>query len=488
MLLSVIITCHDENLLVNYTLRSVEAALKNIKINEYEIIIHLDSPTDYLTRFFKKYSKPYKVFTNHFCDISQSRNFAISRAKGKYLFLIDGDDMISDTFIEKAITLLEKSKNELILYHPSHTMIFYSHSGPDSILQLESCQSKDDGIIKLFSSNRWSSSLIGSSHIFKEHSYPLNKSGYGFEDYSFNIATTYSGILHKIIPDTILFYRQREDSVVRKHTGDYATNCYMDAFSCDAWEKIDSNIFSKIEKQFSETLSPPKSAPKQESRLKKIKNIILSPFNHLEQESAPTPRFSDDFIKTWKHASEIDAILKPDSDLIDRISLNKALSEYHYVVLAYRDIIKINGFKKKKLIISSRAEKIKDGQALIINSSSNIFHEHSIINFGAICQKYNLDLNWQNWLLTRIFIQSRIKRISIDDSKIAYLWVLHHKNLINFNDYTVDIFLHEKTANRYISPYLVLIDDVVDSIIIDRDSLIKKVTEVGVSKEKIKIR
>lgn len=50
-----------------------------------------------------------KVFHNDNHGVSYTRNYAIRMAEGKYILPVDGDDIIADTYVEKAVSILEKT-------------------------------------------------------------------------------------------------------------------------------------------------------------------------------------------------------------------------------------------------------------------------------------------------------------------------------------------------------------------------------------------
>ena len=125
MLLSVIITAHDEGLLLHKTLLSLKRAVSHLKPIEYEIILHIDNGTPSLDDYIERGVSPLKmtVYKNKFGDLGSSRNYCTNRANGDYIFFIDADDLISDNFIETSIQLL-KDSSEDVLVHPEACLSF----------------------------------------------------------------------------------------------------------------------------------------------------------------------------------------------------------------------------------------------------------------------------------------------------------------------------------------------------------------------------
>ena len=124
--ISIIITAHDEGLLAHKTLLSVSEAINKLKKSiKTEIIIHIDKGTPDTIKYFKSHKDNFDltIYENNFGDLGLSRNFAIKRASGKYVFLMDADDLISENLFAKAYEQMEKSENDILL-HPNYVLSF----------------------------------------------------------------------------------------------------------------------------------------------------------------------------------------------------------------------------------------------------------------------------------------------------------------------------------------------------------------------------
>lgn len=80
-----IITKNNGNILEN--------ALKSIKSLKAEIIIVDSKSTDNTLKIAEKYTKKIFYFTNK--NISKKRNFALSKATGEWIFILDADEQVS---------------------------------------------------------------------------------------------------------------------------------------------------------------------------------------------------------------------------------------------------------------------------------------------------------------------------------------------------------------------------------------------------------
>ena len=98
-MISVIIVNHNYK---NYIDQCIKSVIKNKSKLIKEIIIIDDSSSDNSRiHILKKYSKLKKIifYKVDFGNLSKTLNFAINRARGKWIFKIDADDFINKNFI-----------------------------------------------------------------------------------------------------------------------------------------------------------------------------------------------------------------------------------------------------------------------------------------------------------------------------------------------------------------------------------------------------
>jgi glycosyltransferase involved in cell wall biosynthesis len=103
---SVIITCYNQGKYLNDTVKSVlQQTYKNI-----EIIIVNDGSTD--PRTLKILSTISWINTNLITiensGVSAARNLGIEKSTGDYILILDGDDLIESTYIEKSVIALDQ--------------------------------------------------------------------------------------------------------------------------------------------------------------------------------------------------------------------------------------------------------------------------------------------------------------------------------------------------------------------------------------------
>lgn len=115
MKVSVIVPVYNVETLLERCLTS----LVNQTINDFEIIVINDGPTDgsaeIVHRFASEYPDLFKVIDQKNSGLSASRNRGVERATGKYIYFIDSDDYIKNDTLEIMINLAEKHNLDYIV-------------------------------------------------------------------------------------------------------------------------------------------------------------------------------------------------------------------------------------------------------------------------------------------------------------------------------------------------------------------------------------
>ncbi len=113
-LVSVIINCHNGQ---KYLTRCINSIL-NQTYKNFEIIFYDNLSTDRSFEIVKSYKdKRIKKFqSNKYLTLYKSRNYAIKKAKGKYISFCDTDDEWIKNKLQIQINFILKNKNTKILY------------------------------------------------------------------------------------------------------------------------------------------------------------------------------------------------------------------------------------------------------------------------------------------------------------------------------------------------------------------------------------
>ncbi len=213
--ISVIITTHNEGRLLHHTLRS---AIKSVtyaqkKGLETEILLIVDSP-DKKTRSYINNSNlikksSIKVSNLDVEDAGLARNHGIKESEGKYISILDGDDLYSPRWLSEAYSFAEKHKDSIL--HPEYSLFF---GESNKLWQRKSSNTKDFDFRKLIYSNLWDALAFAPKKIFIKNLYKevQFEAGLGCEDWLWNCETLGKGHKHLVVPNTINFIRNRKNS------------------------------------------------------------------------------------------------------------------------------------------------------------------------------------------------------------------------------------------------------------------------------------
>jgi len=497
MLLSVIITSHNEGLLLHKTILSLREALAFLAEKDYEVILHVDNGSKETISYIERGTSPLKlkVFRNTFGDLGLSRNYCVNQAKGKYIFFIDGDDLISDNFLKVALDILEASKEDILVHQEA--CLSFEDQGIRSVLwMMDNGEKAEKDIYPLFEKNLWISSVIGKRDIFLRFPYKEAKNGFGNEDYIFNIETINAGIKHIVAPKTVHFYRKRPTSMLVDTKISHCTQHYSDLFSFESWKKY-RIIEGKPAKRSSSSF------------LKRGAKKVLRKATSLagiKSEAVDLPMIEQFVIDEWKKIHKIETQLYPTNNALRHLEYYTP-RENCAASAAYASICK-NSINKPDIVFivpwisAGGADKVlinylkaiqdlwPDKKACVIatKNAKNEWKEKlpyntSFIDFGNITKE--LDCIPKEILFTRLLVQLNCKQIHIINSEYAYKWVNDHKELVRhiFN-LCVSLFCYDiipGTNNQaifdYADPYALNIYDLIDRIYTDNTVTIRRLNE-----------
>lgn len=112
---SIIIPCYNLDSIIERTIQSVlDQSYKNI-----ELIVINDGSTDNSLKTIETFAskdKRIKVLTQKNKGVSSARNLGIENALGKYIYFLDGDDLIDPMLLETAYEIFKNDKIDMFVF------------------------------------------------------------------------------------------------------------------------------------------------------------------------------------------------------------------------------------------------------------------------------------------------------------------------------------------------------------------------------------
>lgn len=128
--ISVVVPCYNQENYIRDTLNSVLAQ----SFLDYEIIVVNDGSTDgsgkVISGYVEQYPDRIRVINIENSGVIEARNTGISQARGKYIFPLDGDDLIHPDCLKKLYVAAEEGKGDVVY---SQTEFFGTRTGRFSL-------------------------------------------------------------------------------------------------------------------------------------------------------------------------------------------------------------------------------------------------------------------------------------------------------------------------------------------------------------------
>jgi glycosyltransferase involved in cell wall biosynthesis len=216
--ISQIVTFHSEGVLAHFTLSSLTrireyALMQHIPI---EFVLTLDRADELTTHIVKNHSVVTKgdqiIELNH-GDLALSRNSGVQAARGEYIGTMDGDDYYSSNWPAAALEVARTFEDPVVI-HPELCVAF---GASHSVTHITDMIKDEFSFAVCLSHHPWISCSFGIKEIYLSHPYhrtDLKETGFGYEDWHWNVEVLGHGIVHACAPNTALFYRRKAESMV----------------------------------------------------------------------------------------------------------------------------------------------------------------------------------------------------------------------------------------------------------------------------------
>jgi glycosyltransferase involved in cell wall biosynthesis len=216
--LTLIVTAHNETLVCGPTMEAADIAVNAAHPAGYTVqaIIALDNATDETTEYFNQSDfDHWERWVMHEGDLGRVRNALVPRASGRFIAFLDADDLFSQNWLADGVAALyaAEERGESAIVHPEVNVIF---DGGKYLLQNVDQDSPLFTPHFLYVRNAYDSLCMSPREAHMEVPYVHRDipNGLSYQDWQFAIETMSRGWKHVVVPDTIIFKRRRDVSLV----------------------------------------------------------------------------------------------------------------------------------------------------------------------------------------------------------------------------------------------------------------------------------
>lgn len=200
---SFVVTCHNLGAYLNETLDSLFAQT----VQDFEVVVVNDGSTDGGTcRLLADLNRP-RTRVVH-CErrgLPGARNVGVRHAVGRYLCMVDADDVLEPTYLERSLQVLESRPD---LAFASHWLRAFGDEAWD-------WTPTDCGLPALLHANTLNGAALMRRDMFERAGGFDETMVEGCEDWEFWIRVVDAGFTGVIIPEFLFRYRRRADSMSR---------------------------------------------------------------------------------------------------------------------------------------------------------------------------------------------------------------------------------------------------------------------------------
>jgi hypothetical protein len=221
--LTLVVTAHDETLVCGPTMESADVAVEAARSAGYTVqtIVALDKGSEATTSYFHQSDfDHWERWTMDEGDLGRVRNALLPRTSGRFIAFLDADDLFSENWLSDGLDTLTAANDlgEHVIAHPEVNVVFdaskylWQNVGQDSPLFTSHF---------LYVRNCYDSLCLAPREVHLEVPYihlDLDK-GLAYEDWQFAIEIMSKGWKHVVVPDTIIFKRRRDFSLVTESRG-----------------------------------------------------------------------------------------------------------------------------------------------------------------------------------------------------------------------------------------------------------------------------
>ena len=214
-----IVTFHSEGIVAHWTLLGLErlrlhAAEHQIEVRVVAVLDNATPETREIVTASQLLREQDQVVPVKHGDLSLSRNSGVEAATAEFVGIFDGDDYYSANWLTSALVTARAHGGEVIV-HPEFQVSFGTvHCIARSI---DMDETPDYPLANCLTVNPWGACSFGRREIYLAcpyHVVDFRSSGFGHEDWHWNVELLARGVRHISAPGTAHFYRRKASSML----------------------------------------------------------------------------------------------------------------------------------------------------------------------------------------------------------------------------------------------------------------------------------
>lgn len=218
--LSVVLTVHNETTVSGPTMRAADVAVAAARADglTVETILALDKATPASKSYFAQ--SRFDHWSRHAIeegDLGRARNAILPTTNGRYIAFLDADDLFSQNWLVEGVRRLRRADSEgrRVIAHPELNVLF---DGANTLVRNIPSSSPLFTPYFAYLRNYYDALCLAPREAHEQFPYSSIEvsQGVGYEDWQFGLETLDGGWEHVIVPDTIIFKRRRDESLVTR--------------------------------------------------------------------------------------------------------------------------------------------------------------------------------------------------------------------------------------------------------------------------------
>jgi glycosyltransferase involved in cell wall biosynthesis len=216
--LTVMVTAHNETAVCGPTMTSADIAVEAARAAGFSVqaVVALDNATKATTDYFhQREFDHWEKWHVHEGDPGRVRNALLPLTSGRFIAFLDADDLFSENWLADGLGMLAAAEEhgERVIVHPEVNLIF------DGGKALNHNVAQDSPLFTphfLYVRNCYDTLCLAprEAHLEVPYGHRDIARGLSREDWQFGVETMARGWKHVVAPDTIIFKRRRDSSMM----------------------------------------------------------------------------------------------------------------------------------------------------------------------------------------------------------------------------------------------------------------------------------